>query len=248
MNNLKKQCKICKKTFEKSKDYSVRSWGKAVYCSIHCRHEGTRSQRIPKEKVVKARSLLIEGIAVRKVGTVVGLSHNTVRLYGNDILLKRKRNIEERNKEMVAMYIAGVSRKDIGKSLGVTRGTISVVCKGLRKRTLKGEKNPAWRGGVTKLQDIIRKSNKYQDWRKAVFVRDNYTCQITHEGSNKLVVDHIKPFALILKEHNIDSLEKAYECEELWDINNGRTLKDCVHKNTDTYGWMTYNLIRKATN
>ena len=51
----------------------------------------------------------------------------------------------------------------------------------------------------------------------------------------KLNVHHIKPFALILKENQIDSVEKAKNCAELWNINNGQTLCEKCHKLTDNY-------------
>lgn len=94
------------------------------------------------------------------------------------------------------------------------------------KKGCKKEKNPNWKGGVTKQNDLIRKTNVYKNWRKSVFERDNYTCQHCGEKekvSGKLEADHIKPF--------------AYFVELRFDINNGRTLcKEC-HKKTDTYLW-----------
>jgi len=103
-----------------------------------------------------------------------------------------------------------------------------------------GEKNKNWKGGITKLQEKIRKCIKYRQWRSDVFERDNYTCQICGErnlpGKNLIIhADHIKPFAIILREHVIKSLEEAILCEELWNINNGRTLCLGCHKKTDTY-------------
>jgi hypothetical protein len=41
---------------------------------------------------------------------------------------------------------------------------------------IKGEKHYAWKGGVTPIYKVIRKSAEYKLWRKAVFARDNYTC------------------------------------------------------------------------
>lgn len=45
----------------------------------------------------------------------------------------------------------------------------------------------------------------------------------------KLEADHCpKSFSEIFRENKIQSLEDALNCEELWDINNGRTLcKNC---------------------
>lgn len=38
-----------------------------------------------------------------------------------------------------------------------------------------------------------------------------------------------------MKEYNIKNYNEALLCEELWNINNGRTLCLPCHKTTDTY-------------
>lgn len=101
---------------------------------------------------------------------------------------------------------------------------------------LKGKDNKAWRGGVTNYTKKIRKSNSYITWREAIFKRDNYTCQKCQQIGGKLCVDHYqKGFARILFENNINSLEDAILCNDLWDLNNGRVLCISCHKNTDNY-------------
>ena len=89
------------------------------------------------------------------------------------------------------------------------------------KRLVKEGKHPAWRGGVTPINTIIRQSFEYRLWREAVFTRDNWTCQECKERGGILQADHIKPF--------------AYYPELRFAIDNGRTLCVACHKKTDSY-------------
>lgn len=88
---------------------------------------------------------------------------------------------------------------------------------------LKGELHPLWKGGLTPIALRIRHSIKYKNWRKSVFERDNYMCQICKKIGGELNVDHIKPFALYP--------------DLRFDMTNGRTLCIECHKKTDTYLW-----------
>lgn len=65
----------------------------------------------------------------------------------------------------------------------------------------KGLLNANWKGGITPENKKIRDSQEYQNWRKAIFERDNYTCQKCFKRSKKnnyLIIEahHKKPFAL----------------------------------------------------
>lgn len=86
-----------------------------------------------------------------------------------------------------------------------------------------GAKCHKWKGGVTPINERIRKSSKYVQWRKDVFARDNYTCQMCGKrGNGTLNADHIKPFALFP--------------ELRFELSNGRTLCLACHRLTPTYG------------
>jgi hypothetical protein len=86
----------------------------------------------------------------------------------------------------------------------------------------KGENNCNWKGGITPLNQSIRTSAEYGRWRKMVFERDNFTCQLCGQIGGYLEADHIKSFS---------RYPEFRFCES-----NGRTLcKEC-HKKTDNYG------------
>ena len=100
----------------------------------------------------------------------------------------------------------------------------------------KGKKHPNWKGGITSLTRLVRRSFQYRQWRSDIFTRDDFTCQICGERGGKIVADHIKAFNLIWEENNIKTFEESLNCEELWNINNGRTLCKNCHGKTENYG------------
>lgn len=90
------------------------------------------------------------------------------------------------------------------------------------KPSPRGPDSPAWRGGKTSEAQILRSSLEYKLWREAVYVRDNYTCQICGIRGGDVQADHIKKFA------DFPELRLA--------LDNGRTLCVPCHRKTDTYG------------
>jgi thymidylate synthase ThyX len=54
-----------------------------------------------------------------------------------------------------------------------------------------GEKNPAWRGGITRVAVVLRRESV--ELRPRVFERDGYRCRLCGRGSKSLEVHHILP-------------------------------------------------------
>lgn len=102
--------------------------------------------------------------------------------------------------------------------------------KGKPNYNMRGANNHLWRGGITPLNEKIRKSLEYKEWRKSVFERDNYTCRACNKRGGFLNADHIKLFSIILLENNIKSFELALKCIALWNLDNGQTLCSSCHK------------------
>ena len=95
-----------------------------------------------------------------------------------------------------------------------------------RAKNISGKKHWNWQGGITPENKRRRNLAEYQDWRIAVFERDNYTCQFCGDrnGNGKnvyLQADHIKPWSTH-KELRLD-------------LDNGRTLCKPCHETTDSY-------------
>ena len=85
----------------------------------------------------------------------------------------------------------------------------------------RGKNCHLWKGGVTKVSAALRTSIEYKNWRRAVFERDDYICQMCGRRGGNLQADHIKPFALFP--------------DLRFEISNGRTLCIPCHKTTDTF-------------
>lgn len=81
---------------------------------------------------------------------------------------------------------------------------------------MKGSKHPNWKGGTAEKRSCDMVSREYKAWRKAVFDRDSYTCQICGDtkGGN-LNAHHIKPY-------------KNYP-ELRYEVSNGITLCEQCH-------------------
>ena len=137
------------------------------------------------------------------------------------------------------MVYAWVKEKGISRSIsealkirGITPPSQKGVKRSLETRLkISGERNHFWRGGVAPLRKRIRMSMKTREWRKAVFDRDNYTCQncgLRSMAGARLTLNahHKVPFVELLRKFKIDTFEKAMACKELWELENGVTL--CV--------------------
>lgn len=98
------------------------------------------------------------------------------------------------------------------------RRTCSQVCKS-KLRRIEAEKRRI-EFGYTKhqLDRLARYSSEAYSWRKAVFERDNYTCQLCGIRGSYIEADHIKPF--------------AFFPELRYSLDNGRTLCKFCHNTT----------------
>lgn len=86
----------------------------------------------------------------------------------------------------------------------------------------KGPLNNMWKGGVTAINDVIRTSTKYKQWRYRVFNRDKFLCRIGgKKHGSRLNAHHIKSFAKYPKLRFV--------------LSNGITLCESCHKKTDNY-------------
>ena len=100
-----------------------------------------------------------------------------------------------------------------------------------------GKDHPHWKEVKTSpLRHTIRCCFQYRQWRSDVYTRDSYSCVLCGKKGGELNADHFpKLFSEILREYNIKTYDEAISCEELWNINNGRTLCVPCHRNTPSF-------------
>jgi len=96
-----------------------------------------------------------------------------------------------------------------------------------------GEKSYLWKGGITSENYRARRSAKYNDWRKFVFERDNYTCQDCGSKS-------IKGNRVMLNAHHIKPFSEYTELRT--EVDNGQTLCEECHRKVHSF-----NTGKKAT-
>lgn len=72
-------------------------------------------------------------------------------------------------------------------------GTQSCGC--IFKEKMKGNSNPAWKGGVTPENKAVRNSQDYALWRISVFSRDAFCCKKCNKKGTSLHAHHIESFA-----------------------------------------------------
>lgn len=62
------------------------------------------------------------------------------------------------------------------------------------KPHLRGSKHWNWKGGVDKIHTRIKQTDEYKEWRKKIYERDRWICQICGSKKN-IVAHHIKWFS-----------------------------------------------------
>lgn len=179
----------------------------------------------------KVRETYKTGISIMDIGPMFNCGKSSVHRWCIDLI--RRSNRTEFIEKARAEYLLGKTCKEIGLQLNLSRATINTWVKDIirtNSESKRGKYNGSWKGGITSLNEKIRKSDKYLEWRIAVFERDNFTCQFCGQVGGKLHADHIMPFSIFDKVR--------------FDLLNGRTLCEKCHKETETFGWKGYRAMK----
>lgn len=201
-------CQVCGKNFE------VRS-GKikynAKYCSIKCQAIGRR-----KGKVLHCRICGKEFYQLK----------SRIR-YGKENYCSPKcRN--ERNGKSLSKNCLICGRVFIVPPSWSRQKYCSAECKYIGN---SGKNSCLWKGGSTKFGDKIRRRKEYQEWRRKILERDNFTCQ-------KCGIKAETGDGIYLHAHHIKSFSKYLNLR--FDINNGMTLCSSCHEKEHGFKFPKY--------
>lgn len=198
-------CRVCGKAFYVIPSNKKR--GKGVYCSKECMAIGYKTS-VPiicdycGKQFMRNVSHIKKGY---KKSYCSKHCHNMDKVVGNNAVCEQCGN---------GFYVM-----DYEKKKGQGR-YCSPRCAGIAKRR-----------SDTTLKQIIRTCNLNKIWHDSIIKRDNYRCQacgISSE-SRSIEVHHIIPMSMIFDIYNIDTEEKAHNCNKLWDISNGISLCRSCH-------------------
>lgn len=200
------------------------------------RKQKTRNSKT--HPAVEGKIIAMAGLPSKQIARAVGCSFNVVAR------VMRQNGIAMLTKSEARKFCPGpnkgrkfsvASRAKMAAAKRGKKHSPEIVAKRsatMKKRAARGSEHYLWKGGVTPVNKKLRRSREFMEWRKAVFARDDYTCQICGERGGILHPDHIKPFC--------DYVELRFE------VSNGRTLcKEC-HMKTDTWGINQYRKRKTA--
>lgn len=202
-----KQCNSCKIRIPTSRMKKSGNVWKCFECLekiyVNCSHCGTKFKRRPPaiNKVGRGCCSTKCGYAIRR------------KYYKYTCEICKKKFVNNINYDLA---------KKLKKFRFCSKKCTGVYKTGRKLPKLAGNKSIFWKGGVTPINEKIRNSSEYKNWRRYIFKRDNYTCIWCGKKDRTIQADHIKPFSLFP--------------DLRFEIDNGRTLCIECHKTTDTYG------------
>lgn len=200
-------CEICKKEFTRKWKFT----GKYSYCSIECRIKG---QTIHPNRPSKGKN---------KTCPICGIEFYVMpgQLETRVNCSYKCANKAIENRSYLKCRVCG---KDYSRPVSQVkwRGSnyCSYECQSIGYSVTKaGENSSNWKGGVSYLGRRFKKGLDWKTWKRSVYKRDDYTCQIC--GKNKDLD------SILLHPHHIKSYSLYPELR--FDVNNGQTLCSACH-------------------
>ena len=207
-----KICLNCGKEFSPPYSISKIRWENGYnLCSLHCVHiyRGKQNRKKLAPEIIYLS--VNKGLSNVKISNKLGIHLRTISetLKDNNIIYSE--HYLKRHPEKSAFY--GKKRSlESRLKMSKTRRESS---------NNKGKFHWNWKNGISGEREKLMAKAEYKEFRKQVFERDNYTCQICNKRGGNLEVHHKNPW-------------RDYP-ELRFDISNGQTLCIDCHKSIDKY-------------
>jgi len=169
-------CKYCNTKLSKKENEDNYHFIRRIYCGNVCRGK----DKVPWNK----------GLTKEIDSRVLKYTKTLTSELRSKIVKESHKNMSKKQREKRAMNIS-ISKKGI---LFSDEHRKNISNSKIGKRT--GKDNNMWKGGVTELNDKIRKSAIYNKWRIAVYKKDYYTCQQCGYNKGYIAAHHIYPFSI----------------------------------------------------
>lgn len=86
-------------------------------------------------------------------------------------------------------------KQGVTKSCGCIQKEIASKNRIASNKENSHDKHPNWKGGISSERTRVMSTSRYKEWRKSVFERDDYTCQICEVRGSELNAHHIKSYS-----------------------------------------------------
>jgi hypothetical protein len=103
----------------------------------------------------------------------------------------------------------------------------------IKKEVNRKEKNGNWKGGISTENNLLRNSPEYDKWRKKVYKRDGYLCQVCFIKGGYLEAHHIKRWSKYPElRYHIDNGLTVHKgkCHQMKDKESKLLEKTCVER------------------
>ena len=84
------------------------------------------------------------------------------------------------------------------------------------------------------LKKAIRRMPKYENWKKEVFKKYGRKCEVCGEENN-IEIHHRQSLHKIINHFGIKNINDAFECNKLWDVDNGSVVCKFCHEKTRSH-------------
>lgn len=185
---------------------SIYYWIKKVGLQPRKNYDDSRARfDLLKDKDWLRQRYLVDAVSIKILATETGVSYRTARKYLllHGIELHKKhicltKPIFDRPKGSDSPTWKGgrPTCVDCGERVAGRPKGASPRCAACKNVFYRGSNHHAWRPdkSPSAYANAVRRSAEYKDWRKAVYERDEHTCQICGRRGGKLHAHHLNSF------------------------------------------------------